>query len=1209
VTYQNGSDNPTASRTITFSATDGTSSGQATRGITITAVNDAPVNTVPAAQTTAEDTQKVFSSGNSNQISVNDVDLGANAIKITLTATNGTLTLSTTAGLSFITGDGTDDATMSFTGTLTAVNTALNGMSFKPTADFNGAASLQIVSDDQGNTGTGGALTDTDSVNITVTAQNDAPVVTTTVGNLNYTENAGAVAIDSGLTVTDVDSTNLTGATVAITAGFVSADDTLAFTNQLGITGNYNSGTGVLTLTGTTTVANYQTALRSVTYQNGSDNPTASRTITFTANDGADTGSATRGISISAVNDAPVNTVPAAQTTAQDTAKVFSALNSNQISVADVDLGANSIKITLTATNGTITLSTTAGLAFTVGDGTADATMVFTGSLSAVNTALNGLSFNPTSGFNGAASLQITSNDQGNTGTGGPLTDTDTVNITVTAPNAAPVVTATVGNLSYTENAAATAVDPGLTVTDSDNANLVGATVAITGNFANGQDVLAFTNQLGITGNYNSGTGVLTLTGTTTVANYQAALRSVTYQNSSDNPSTALRTVTFTADDGITPGSTTRGIAVTAVNDAPVNLVPGAQSTGQNTPLTFSSGSGNLVAVADVDAGTNAIKVTLTVTNGTLTLNGTSGLAFTVGDGTADPTMTFTGTITSINTALDGMTYTPTAGFSGSADLTVTTNDQGNTGTGGPLSDTDTVNIQVGITNVSIASSQLTEPTSGSANMVFTVTLSAPASVAGATVNFTTQQQAPALNHATAGQDYTTTSGTLNFGPGQQIKTISVPILADNKKNEANETFLVVLSNPVNVSITNGTATGTILITPTPGVILITELRTSGPAGAGDDFVEVYNNSDSPHTVNDGSGINDAAHGYGLYKMGADCNANPILIGIIPNGTVIPGRGHYLFVGSAYSLANYGGTGAAAGDQVLNQDIEDDRNVALFSTTSLLNLSTLTRLDAVGFGSNIGAACDLLHEGTTLTPLSGSVLEYSYFRDECGKKGNPGNFGPCPTNGFVMDTSNNDEDFIFGDTLGTMTPAGQRLAAPGPQNMGNPRLNLSIAALLLDNTKGSTTDPNRVRDTTPQGPLATQGTLSVRRRFVNNTGAPVTRLRFRIVDFSAFPVSGATADLRALSSSNITVSGIKDNATCSATGTPTHQPCTVTVFGTALETPPTQPLGGALNSSYNAGTISLPTPLAPGQSINLQFLLGVQQTGSFKFFFNIEALP
>src|SRR4029078_8813666 len=174
--------------------------GSATRGIAITAVNDGPVNTVPGPQSTNEDTAKVFSSGNANQISVADVDLSANPIKITLTATNGTVTLSTTAGLSFITGDGTSDATMTFTGTLTAVNTALNGMSFNPTPDFNGAASLQIVSDDQGSTGTGGALSDTDTVKITVNAQNDAPVVTTTGGNLSYTEGDPATAIDPGLT-------------------------------------------------------------------------------------------------------------------------------------------------------------------------------------------------------------------------------------------------------------------------------------------------------------------------------------------------------------------------------------------------------------------------------------------------------------------------------------------------------------------------------------------------------------------------------------------------------------------------------------------------------------------------------------------------------------------------------------------------------------------------------------------------------------------------------------------------------------------------------------------------------------------------------------------------------------------------------------------------------------------------------------------------
>src|SRR5213075_2124861 len=97
---------------------------------------------------------------------------------------------------------------------------------------------------------------------------------------------------------------------------------------------------------------------------------------------------------------------------------------------------------------------------------------------------------------------------------------------------------------------AATAIDAVLTATDADSANLTGATVSITANFATGQDVLGFTTQNGITGSYNSATGVLTLSGSSSVANYQTALRSVTYFNSSDNPSGATRTISYQVDDG-----------------------------------------------------------------------------------------------------------------------------------------------------------------------------------------------------------------------------------------------------------------------------------------------------------------------------------------------------------------------------------------------------------------------------------------------------------------------------------------------------------------------------------------------------------------------------------------------------------------------------------------------------------------------------------
>src|SRR5439155_212718 len=125
--------------------------------------------------------------------------------------------------------------------------------------------------------------------NITITAVNDAPVLTSIEGGpLTYSATSPAAAITSTLAVSDVDNTTLSGATVAITAGFAGAEDVLGFTTQNGITGSYNAGSGVMTLSGSSSVANYQAALRSVTYANSSQSPsTATRTISFQINDGS----------------------------------------------------------------------------------------------------------------------------------------------------------------------------------------------------------------------------------------------------------------------------------------------------------------------------------------------------------------------------------------------------------------------------------------------------------------------------------------------------------------------------------------------------------------------------------------------------------------------------------------------------------------------------------------------------------------------------------------------------------------------------------------------------------------------------------------------------------------------------------------------------------------------------------------------------------
>src|SRR3546814_13461710 len=100
-------------------------------------------------------------------------------MKMELVATNGMTTLGSTTGLTFLVGDGTGDAAMTFQGTLSTINAALNGTTYAPTSGYSGSAALQIVGDDLGNTSTAGAWTDNDIVTITVLATDtDPPVVT-----------------------------------------------------------------------------------------------------------------------------------------------------------------------------------------------------------------------------------------------------------------------------------------------------------------------------------------------------------------------------------------------------------------------------------------------------------------------------------------------------------------------------------------------------------------------------------------------------------------------------------------------------------------------------------------------------------------------------------------------------------------------------------------------------------------------------------------------------------------------------------------------------------------------------------------------------------------------------------------------------------------------------------------------------------------------
>lgn len=148
-------------------------------------------------------------------------------------------------------------------------------------------------------------------------------------------------------------------------------------------------------------------------------------------------GSGAEGAGLSAsVNVGPQNFVPPALRARANSPLVFSQSNGNAISIVDVDAGINNIRTTLTASGGVLTLSGTTGLSFDTGDGSADATFTITGTLANINTALAGLTFEPSSGLVGAASLQIFTDDLGSMGTGGSLTDTDIIPITLAIPSA-----------------------------------------------------------------------------------------------------------------------------------------------------------------------------------------------------------------------------------------------------------------------------------------------------------------------------------------------------------------------------------------------------------------------------------------------------------------------------------------------------------------------------------------------------------------------------------------------------------------------------------------------------------------------------------------------------------------------------------------------------------------------------------------------------
>ncbi len=384
----------------------------------VSPVNDAPVNVLPDDPQVAQEDEPFVIQG----LQVKDVDAGNGIMEVRLSVEHGTLTLPAGSGVT-LTGNGTGDVVL--TGTLADLNALLSGgVTYQGDPDFHGNDALTMVTDDRGNTGSGGALSDTDVLPILVQPVNDAPV--------NQLPTTPQVAQEDqpftihGLQVSDVDAGN---SPLSVTLSVLHGTLELAAGSGVTVSG---SGSNTLVLSGSQDAINALLA-GGVTYQ-GEQDFNGQDALTMVTNDLGNTGSGgalsdtdVLPIEVEPVNDAPVTQVPGSLQVKED-----GSLSLTGISVKDVDAGSAPIAMVLRVEHGVLTLLGAAGAVSVQGAGTSVVTLV--GSLDDLNGLLAGnLHYEPARDFWGLDNLSITTSDQGNTGAGGVLTDSAQIAIQVTA--------------------------------------------------------------------------------------------------------------------------------------------------------------------------------------------------------------------------------------------------------------------------------------------------------------------------------------------------------------------------------------------------------------------------------------------------------------------------------------------------------------------------------------------------------------------------------------------------------------------------------------------------------------------------------------------------------------------------------------------------------------------------------------------------------
>jgi VCBS repeat-containing protein len=374
-----------------------------------------------------------------------------------------------------------------------------------------------------------------------VDAVNDAPILNS--GRLtSFSENSAPVAILPNLSISDIDSVSLSSASIQITGSYQIGEDVLALASTNNILTTWNPLTGVLQLQGLATIAQYETALRQITFVNNSESPLGVNrefTLRLVDDGGATAASKLVGFNVFSINDAPVLGLGANLTFAEDTNRSLA----NSIFVSDVDADQTQLTLTLRVNNGALTVLGSS--AATLVQDPAGKLMTVSGTLQQLTQVLQQLIYVTQPDYNGNVLLQLSLQDaQG-------ARDVRSLQIQIESVNDAP-------SLTLQQNATVS-IEAGTTqnflnqfrLQDVDSQLISGVSVRVGSNFSEG-DKLTVQNTAQIQTVWNSQLGVLTLTGPGSLSDYQTILKTLQFSTSSQNYGARNIVIALTDAEGAT---------------------------------------------------------------------------------------------------------------------------------------------------------------------------------------------------------------------------------------------------------------------------------------------------------------------------------------------------------------------------------------------------------------------------------------------------------------------------------------------------------------------------------------------------------------------------------------------------------------------------------------------------------------------------------